>query len=273
MRKLDSTTVIGLICGIVAIVTALFLGGNLSLFWNPLSVLITVVGSFSAVLINFGSEQIKNVFQVTKQAFFTQPLEPEELITLFGNLARKARREGLLALEDDIKNLDDSFYQKGVQMMVDAIEPEMIREVLEIEIECTSRRHELGQRFYRNWAALAPAFGMVGTLIGLIQMLARLEDPSALGPGMAVALVTTFYGAIMANLIFNPLAGKLALRSEQEIFWREMMLEAIIGIQSGVNPRILEERLRSFLAPSRRKAGEEKERAGVGHEERIGIRG
>lgn len=264
-RKLDPLTVAGLAAGAACMFLALFLGGNLAIFWSPLSALIVVGGSFSAILINFGVEQVKSVFQITRQAFFSRSWDAEELIKLFTGLARKARREGLLALEDDIGAIDDPFYQKGLRMVVDAIEPEVIREVLELEIAHTLKRHEVGQRLYRNWAALAPAFGMIGTLIGLIQMLAKLNDPSALGPGMAVALITTFYGAIMANLLFNPLAGKLALRSEQEAFWREMMLEAFIAVQSGTNPRILEEKLRSFLASSQN-AGKEAEAKPQGRE-------
>lgn len=254
MRKTDVLTVLGILCGVAAITISISMGGNLKMFINIPSLLITVVGSFSAVMVHFGIEEIKNVFAVTAHAFKTQDWKPLEVIGLLTDLARKARREGLLALEDDISRLDDPFFQKGLRMVVDAIDPEVIREVLETDMEYTEERHQLGQRVYRAWASLAPAFGMIGTLIGLIQMLAKLDDPSALGPGMAVALITTFYGSIMANLLFTPLAGKLALRGEQEMLMRRLILEGLISIQSGMNPRILEEKLKSFIPPKARLA-------------------
>jgi chemotaxis protein MotA len=252
LQKLDFLTVLGLVCGFAAIALAINMGGNLKMFINLPSLLITVVGSLSAVLIHFSVDEVKNVFAVTAHAFKAREYKPLELIVFMTELARKARREGLLALEDEIGKLDDPFFQKGLRMVVDAIDPEIIREVLETDMEYTEERHQLGQRVYRTWASLAPAFGMIGTLIGLIQMLAKLNDPKALGPGMAVALITTFYGTIMANLLFTPLAGKLALRGEREMLIRRLILEGLISIQSGINPRILEEKLKSFLPPKAR---------------------
>ncbi|MBC7344101.1 MAG: motility protein A [Clostridia bacterium] len=263
MRRADITAFLGLLLGIACITTSIYLGGTLGLFWNIPSLLITVGGSFAALLLAFDAEQIKNVFQVTRNAFFVKTVEPQSIIELFGELARKARREGLLVLEDDIDRLDDPFYRKGVQMMVDALDPELIRSILENDIAYTAQRHDLGQKLFRTWGTLAPAFGMIGTLIGLIQMLARLEDPSMLGPGMAVALVTTFYGAIMANLVFIPVANKLELRSSEELLLKYLMLEGIISIQSGINPRILEERLNSFLAARIVESSEKKPEARV----------
>ncbi|CEP68906.1 MotA/TolQ/ExbB proton channel [Moorella glycerini] len=258
MRRIDYMTVAGIIAGIGLMGGALVMGGNPKLFLNIPSLMVTVGGSFAAVLINFSFQDVKNVFGTVKQAFTTDLMDPEELIELFGELARKARREGLLALEDDANRLNDPFFSKGIQMMVDAMEPEMIREILETDMAYMARRHEIGQGIFKTWGNLAPSFGLIGTLIGLVQMLAKLDKPETLGPSMALALITTFYGAIMAYMIFIPLAGKLSLRSEQEMMLHQMMLEGIISIQSGVNPRILEERLRSFLAPKPRRqpAGE-----------------
>ncbi|PRR70260.1 motility protein A [Neomoorella humiferrea] len=247
MRRIDYMTVAGIVAGIGLMAGSLIMGGNPKLFWNVPSLMVTVGGSFAAVLINFSFQDVKNVFGTVKQAFTTDLMDPEELIELFGELARKARREGLLALEDDADRLDDPFFKKGIQMMVDAIEPETIRQILETDMAYMARRHEIGQSIFKTWGNLAPSFGLIGTLIGLVQMLAKLDKPEALGPSMALALITTFYGAIMAYMIFIPLAGKLGLRSEQEMMLHQMMLEGIIAIQSGVNPRILEERLRSFL--------------------------
>ncbi|QGP92847.1 Chemotaxis protein PomA [Neomoorella glycerini] len=253
MRRIDYMTVAGIIAGIGLMGGALVMGGNPKLFLNVPSLMVTVGGSFAAVLINFSFQDVKNVFGTVKQAFTTDLMDPEELIELFGELARKARREGLLALEDDANRLDDPFFSKGIQMMVDAMEPEMIREILETDMAYMARRHEIGQGIFKTWGNLAPSFGLIGTLIGLVQMLAKLDKPETLGSSMALALITTFYGAIMAYMIFIPLAGKLGLRSEQEMMLHQMMLEGIISIQSGVNPRILEERLRSFLAPKPRR--------------------
>lgn len=243
-------TVVGIITGLSLMGGALVMGGSPKLFWSLPSLMITLGGSLAAILIHFSFHDVKNVLGTVKQAFTSDLMDPEELIELFSELARKARREGLLALEDDANRLNDPFFSKGIQMMVDAMEPEMIREILETDMAYMARRHENGYGIFRTWGNLAPSFGLIGTIIGLVQMLARLDKPETLGPSMALALITTFYGAIMGYMIFLPLAGKLKLRSEQEIMLHQMMLEGIISIQSGVNPRILEERLRSFLAPT-----------------------
>ena len=250
-------TVAGIIAGLGLMGGALIMGGSPKLFWSVPSLMITAGGSFAAVLIHYSLHEVKNVFGTVKQAFTTDLMDPEELIELFSELARKARREGLLALEDDAQRLDDPFFSKGVQMMVDAMEPEMIRDILETDMAYRARRHENGYGIFKTWGNLAPSFGLIGTLIGLVQMLAKLDKPETLGPSMAIALITTFYGAIMGYMIFLPLAGKLKLRSEQEMMLHQMMLEGIIAIQSGVNPRILEERLRSFLAPNHRRPPQE----------------
>ena len=249
MRKLDMMTVIGIVGGFVLITISIYLGGQADMFWNIPSILITIGGSIAALLVSYDVERIKNMINITRQAFSSTAMDPYELIAMFGDLAKKARREGLLALEDDMGRMDDPFYQKGIQMMVDALDPELIRDILETDIEHMQYRHEIGAGVYKTWGALAPAFGMIGTLIGLIGMLAQLDDPSKLGPAMAVALVTTFYGAIMANLVLIPMATKLELRSQEEVLAKSIIMEGIIAIQSGMNPRILEEKLKAFLPP------------------------
>ncbi len=261
MRKFDLMTAAGLVLGFGAIVSAVYLGGELDLFWNIPSVFITLGGSFAALLMSFDIKQIKGVFSLTKHVLFSEPRDPLEVVYLFSELARKARREGLLGLEEDISRLEDPFYQKGIRMMVDAMDPELMRGILQMDIEATAQRHELGQKIFLTWGSLAPSFGMLGTLIGLIQMLSRLEDPSTLGPAMAVALLTTFYGMLMASLVFNPIANKLGLRSREELLLKNIILEGIISIQSGMNPRILEEKLKSFL-PSSEAAGQEEKGEG-----------
>ncbi|KKM12335.1 flagellar motor protein MotP [Clostridiales bacterium PH28_bin88] len=264
MGRFDVLTIVGLVLGTFFILMSISLGGKLGMFWNLPSVFITVGGSFASLLISYDIQQIKGVMHTLKCAVTTETIDPSIVIELLCDLAKKARREGLLGLEDDIERLNDPFFQKGIRMMVDALDPELIRGILETDMEYTARRHELGQGIFRTWASLAPAYGMIGTLIGLIVMLAKLNDPSALGPAMAVALITTFYGSLMANLVFTPLANKLALRSSEELLIKEIILEGIISIQSGMNPRILDEKLNSFLSP---KTAQQQQQAARAREE------
>ncbi|MBO8167981.1 MAG: MotA/TolQ/ExbB proton channel family protein [Thermoanaerobacteraceae bacterium] len=260
--RLDMMTIIGIVAGLAVIIIAIVLGGNIGLFINIQGILITLFGSFAALLINFNFNQISKVFATVKQVFIAEPSQPLDIVERFSELAKRARREGLLALEDEIDEEADPFFAKSIQLMVDGLEPELIREIMENNMENMRKRHELGQRVINTWAELAPAFGMIGTLIGLIQMLSKLDDPSALGPSMSVALLTTFYGALLANLILIPIAGKLALKNEEEMLEKRIILEGVLGIQSGMNPRILEEKLKVFIPPSER----EKEQSLEGEE-------
>jgi chemotaxis protein MotA len=166
--------------------------------------------------------------------------------------SEKARREGLLALEDDLDELEDIFLRKGIQLVVDGTDPEIIRNIMETELNNMISRHQDGIKIFEDWGAFAPAFGMIGTLIGLILMLSNIEDKSAIGPGMSTALITTLYGAFLANLVFLPIAAKLAFVDKQEVLLREIMIEGTLSIQSGDNPRIVKEKLVSFLTPEMR---------------------
>ncbi len=249
MNQFDKLTALGIVLGFAMITVSIMINSSLVLFISIPGLMITIGGSFAALLINFNSEQVLGVLKTSRHVFKKNGINHQEIINIFSDLARKARREGLLGLEDDIERLEDSFYQKGIRLMVDALDPDLIKDILVTEINATRERHELGQKVFRTWGVLAPSFGMIGTLIGLIQMLARLDDPSALGPAMALALLTTFYGAVLANLLFIPIAGKLELKSEEEVLAKYLMLEGITGIQSGMNPRILEEKLRAFIGP------------------------
>ena len=244
-RKMDLLTIMGIVLGLGLVFGAIAMEGKLSTFWSLTSLMITVGGSFAALLINFQIPQIKMVFQVTKKAFTDDVKDISDYIDLFVRLGQKARREGLLALEDDLAELDDPFLANGMQMVIDGLDPELIRDIIETEIEATQARHKLGQDVFRTWGALSPAFGMIGTLIGLINMLTNLDDPSKIGPGMAVALITTFYGALLANLLFIPIAGKLSIRSEAEtaVKWR-LLKVFYIGADK---PRILKEKMKVML--------------------------
>ena len=202
-----------------------------------------------ALLASFPFKILKQTPKILKQAF-VHPLDNRvELVKLVSTLSRKARSEGLLSLEDELTSIEDEFLIKGLQMVVDGLEPENIKQIMNLEIDAIERRHYLGHSIFKTWGELAPAFGMIGTLIGLITMLSDLTDASAIGIGMATALITTFYGAFFANMALIPIANKLQSQTEDEIYTRAMMIESILSIQSGINPRIVEEKLTTFLTP------------------------
>jgi len=257
---MDLSTIIGLIAGLLLLGIGMATGGTISIFWNLRSIYITLGGSLAAMLIHFPLTQFVKAWRGVRWAFFARTYSSQEIINSLVGYAEKARREGLLALEDDVSE-EDEFLKKGIQLVVDGTDPELVKNIMDIEISFLETRHQSNKMFFESWGSLAPAFGMTGTLIGLIQMLRGLgEDVDALGPGMAVALITTLYGVILANLIFIPIAGKLKIRSEEEIIIRRVMVEGILSIQAGENPRIVEEKLKSFLSPG--------EREGVGRQRR-----
>ncbi len=250
---MDIATIGGLIGGFVFIgLGIVFAKGSIGLFADAASVMITVLGSFSALVVSNPLKRIINLWDVAKNAFFTANFNPDEMIITLVSFSEKARREGLLALEDDLDELEDIFLRKGIQLVVDGTDPELVRRIMETELEHLISRHEAGKKIFEDWALLAPAFGMIGTLMGLILMLVNIEDKSAIGPGMSAALITTFYGAIMANLIFQPIASKLETRSNEELLLKLIMIEGTLSIQSGDNPRIVKDKLISFLEPGKR---------------------
>ena len=190
--------------------------------------------------------------KILRYAFFSPEVNAKEMIITLVSFSEKARREGLLALEDDLDELDDEFLKKGIQLVVDGTDPELVRRIMETELEHIIERHEKGKKVFEDWGYLAPAFGMIGTLMGLILMMVNLEDKSAIGPGMSTALITTLYGAIMANSVFLPIASKLEIRANEEILLKMIMIEGTLSIQSGDNPRIVRDKLIAFLEPSQR---------------------
>ncbi|SDL73925.1 motility protein A [Halarsenatibacter silvermanii] len=255
---MDIITIIGVISGISLISGAIILGGQAFMFVSLESIMIVGGGTLAATMINYSYDKLAKLPDLIRIAFSKNEYDSEEIIQLLVSLAEKARREGLLALEQDAMEADDEFLQKGIQLVVDGTDPELVRSILETKLTFIEERHSEGRGILSKMGTLSPAFGMIGTLIGLIQMLADLDDPTELGQGMAVALLTTFYGALIANLIFIPMAGKLETTSQDEILLKEVMIEGILSIQAGENPRIVEEKLRAFLAESE---GEEEEEA------------
>jgi chemotaxis protein MotA len=251
---MDIATIIGIVVGLVLIFSAILSSGNLTTFWHVPSLMITIGGTMAATFINYPMSQIISVTRVLRNAFRKDLMRPAAVISLLVSFADKARREGLLALEEEAEELDDAFFKKGIQLVVDGSDPELVRSILETELSFLEERHRLGQSIFLTMGNLAPAFGMVGTLIGLINMLRELDSPDNIGPSMALALITTFYGVLFANLICVPVAGKLAIRSEQEILVKELIIEGVLSIQAGENPRIVEEKLKAFLSPPDRLA-------------------
>lgn len=258
---MDISTLLGVVLGSALVLWGIMSGGPLSSFWDAPSLFITFGGTIGAVLVQHSMDEILNLFRVLK-VLFTEPRNsPLATIRVLVGMAEKARREGLLSLEEEAEAFDDPFLRKGVQLVVDGTDPDLVRNVLEIEISFVAERHRAGQEIFATMGAFAPAFGMIGTLIGLVQMLSHMDDPSMVGPGMATALLTTFYGAFAANLLFLPAAGKLRMRSDREILQKQMIVEGVLSIQAGENPRIVEEKLKSFLSPKQRTQGDRESRA------------
>jgi chemotaxis protein MotA len=248
---MDLATIIGILVAFGLVIAAL--GGDALLFLDPSSILIVCGGTIGAVLVTYPLESVLGVARIIKKTFLSKALEPGELIAQFVDYATRVRREGILSLEAHLKNIPDEFLRKGLQLTVDGLDPQLIQEILETDIACLEERHLKGAEILQTFGTLAPGMGMVGTIIGLVLMLKRMNDPSTIGPAMAVALLTTFYGAIMANLVFNPMAGKLRARSREEVLTRTMIVEGIMSISRGENPRILEEKMNSYLAPKDRR--------------------
>lgn len=250
---MDITTVLGMVLGLIFMILSIVLGGGqIAMFISPASIMMTVGGTVAAVVISYNMKELTNLPNVMKNTFFIKDESPHEIIALLVKFAERARREGILALEKQLEEVEDVFLKNGIQLAVDGTEPELLKDIMETELYYLEERHKKGQGQMELFATMGPAWGMIGTLLGLIMMLANLDDPDALGPGMAMALITTLYGSIMANWIFTPLAIKLKERSKDEMLIRELIIQGILSIQSGDNPRIVEQKLNSFIAPNDR---------------------
>jgi len=256
---MDFATLVGLLGAFGIILAAMILGGSAILFVNVPSLLIVVVGTMFAVLIKFPMGHFLGAFKIAMKAFFNKAEDPVKLIDEGVQLANIARKEGVLGLEgQDIQN---EFLKRGIQLCVDGHEPEFVRSMLGKDINLTIERHERGQGIFKAIGDTAPAMGMIGTLIGLVQMLSAMDDPKSIGPAMAVALLTTLYGAIIATAFALPIADKLALRSKEERLNKALILETISSIQEGLNPRVMEELLKTYLPESKRDAVGEQDAA------------
>lgn len=250
---MDIGTTIGIIAGFIIVTIGILMGGSAAIFINIPAVFITVGGAMGATLIHFPLPKILATMRVVRKAFADRQDDYLKLFNQMIDLGLRARRDGILALENDIEGFEDEFMKKGFQMAVDGNSADVIRAVLEEDMDAMQRRHITGQSIFKALANYAPAFGMIGTLIGLIQMLRNMSDPSSIGAGMATALITTFYGALLANLVCLPIAGKLEQRTEEEVAMKNMVLAGILAIQEGNSPRVIRDKLRSFIPPNVRK--------------------
>ncbi len=258
---MDLATAIGFLTGFGFVIWGIYQSGELITFYNFPSIVIVLGGTVAATFISFPLTKVLRTLKVVKNAFTSKNETPNRTINQIINLSNIARKEGLLALEEAGENLQDEFLKKGILLIVDGTDPELVRNILETELTFMEDRHKEGQGMFEAMGAYAPAFGMIGTLIGLINMLKSLEDPSTVGPMMSVALITTFYGSVLANLFFIPIANKLKGRSKEEIMLKELMVEGLLSIQAGENPRIIQEKLLTFLSPELRKTFEQELKA------------
>ena len=263
---MDIATIGGLVLAAVALVVSITLGTGMSALWSFIdmpSVFVTIGGGTACSIMSYKLSDFVKLMKVMPLLFSTKDDSKEDTIRMLVDLSNKARREGLLALEAEQDKINDDFIKQSLQLVVDGVEPETIRISMELELNNLEERHSKGQNIFKTMAAQYPAWGMIGTLIGLINLLRSLDDPSAIGPAMSVALVTTFYGSIMANYLCNPAANKLAEKSKEEIQLKEMIIEGILSIQAGENPRIMEHKLKTFLSPAQKARYNEIQAAGM----------
>lgn len=253
---MDLATLIGLIAAFGIVLASIFVGGSAMTFVNVPSLLVVVGGTIGAVMMKFTLAQFLGAFKVALKAFMSKLDKPEDLIEQTVEMANEARKGGLLALEG--KETNNAFLAKGIQLMVDGHEPEVVRQTLMTDMNSALERHDVGKKIFRAIGDTAPAMGMIGTLIGLVQMLSNMSDPKSIGPAMAVALLTTLYGAMIANIFALPIADKLALRSGEERMIKSMIVDSLSGIQEGRNPRVIEEILKTYLPSSKRGSDDDK---------------
>jgi chemotaxis protein MotA len=255
---MDIASVIGLALALVLVYGSIvYGGGSLAAFVDPASILVVFGGSLAATLISFPMRNILNLFRVSKKVFLWKIEPAPQIIKQLVSLAETARRDGLLALDGRLAEIDNPFIVLGIQMAVDGTRPEVMEDILRTELDAVATRHREGKALMDTMGRYAPAYGMIGTLLGLIIMLGDMNDPTKIGAGMAVALLTTLYGAVAANSFLLPFADKLGFTSRKELLTMEIIVRGIMAIQAGENPRVIEQKLTTFVPPQQRGAGEE----------------
>jgi chemotaxis protein MotA len=254
---MDLATILGTLLAFGLVLFSMATGpGGVAIFINVPSLVIVFGGTIAVTMVNFPMTQVKSIAKVMLVTAFNKTTTPSEEIERIVEYANLARKEGLLALETKLQEVDDSFFAKGIQLVIDGFSAETVRDIMELEADWQRQRHGTGKKIMDQMGAFAPAFGMIGTLVGLVQMLQNLSDPSMIGVGMATALLTTLYGAMLSNMVFLPLSGKLEILASNEGLLRDLMIEGIVAIQSGEKPALIKEKLKGFLAPSMREAVE-----------------
>lgn len=232
------------------LVAIIIMGAHLGAFWSIEAVVIIFGGTIGATMISYPMSVILNTLNIAKNALFVQEVDFTGAVTTLVNFATKARREGLLGLEEDVDGLEDKFLQKGMQLVVDGTDGELVRNIMETDLTFLEARHKQGESLFTTMGGYAPTMGIIGTVMGLVHLLgAGMSDPGALVTGIATAFLATFYGIASANLLWLPIAGKLKVRSEDEVLLRQVMIEGVLSISTGDNPRIVEEKLKAFLPP------------------------
>jgi len=246
----DLATLVGLVGALGLIIVAMLQSGDLAMFVNGPSLLIVVGGSIFAVMAKFSLGQFFSAFRVASKSFVFKLEDPADLIDEIVALADAARKGGLLSLEG--KEVNSEFLEKGIQLLVDGHDPDVVKAMLSKDRYLTEQRHSKGSAIFAALGDVAPAMGMIGTLIGLVAMLANMDDPKAIGPAMAIALLTTLYGSLLANAVFIPISDKLRLRAAEEVMIKSLIIDALLAIQSGQNPRVIDTMLRTYLPKGKR---------------------
>ena len=250
---MDLNTIIGVLLAFFLVLFTMAMGpGGLMIFLHVGSLMIVFGGTVAVTMLAFPISDLKPILRVMMIAVFRKKNTPTEEIDRIVSYANLARKEGLLALETKLQSVDDAFFAKGIQLVIDGFSADTVRDIMDLEAEWEKQRHDTGKKIMDQMGTFAPAFGMIGTLVGLVQMLQDLSDPSAIGIGMATALLTTLYGAMLANMVFIPLAGKLEQVAKSDAQLRSLMIEGIVAIQSGEKPQLIKEKLKGFLPPALR---------------------
>jgi chemotaxis protein MotA len=246
----DLATLVGIIGAFSVVIASMVMGGSAGMFVNLPSLMIVLVGTLFVVLMKFSLAQFLGAMKVAVKAFSFKMAKPEQIIEEVVELADVARKGGLLSLEG--KEVSSKFLSKGIQLLVDGHEADVVRDLLKKDLHQTLQRHEWGAKIFMAMGEVGPAMGMIGTLVGLVAMLANMDDPKSIGPAMAVALLTTLYGAMFANMFALPIADKLGLRREEEGRVKSMIIDALMAIQGGQNPRVIDSMLKAYLPESMR---------------------
>ena len=268
MGAMDLSAIIGTCVAVGAVLVGLMMSGGIGGFFEVNALIVVFGGALGATALASDITTVKALPKLLKTIYKPPKLDPRGTIAEMVGFAEKARKEGVLSLDKDLGEINDEFIVKAVQLLVDGTEPELIKDILENEVIFLEDRHKKGVEFFALAGAFAPACGLLATVIGLVSTLAKLNDPSKLGSSMALALVATFYGIFSSNIIFQPFSNKLKIRSEGEVLIKTMIIEGVMSIQSGDNPRLVEEKLKTFLPPKFRtdaegEKGESKKKAGA----------